>query len=221
LIVVSAGISLLPQWAALAAGAAVGLLVPLVQYVVDHVLRLDDPTSAIAMHGIPSLGGLLLLGAWDPGAQLQAQLTGSITALLVAFVPSWLLFAAVQGLTRGWQEGYALRLPRPRRRADRPRRRAKPRPARQAPPALPPRRRYRGRSVRERMAQRPAGCQAAGSSGPAPGFARPTGGSRRVWRLAHRLPQQRRMASRDRARPRKRRVPRSWRAGGSARCELA
>jgi ammonia channel protein AmtB len=128
LIVVSAGISLLPQWAALAAGAAVGLLVPLVQYVVDHVLRLDDPTSAIAMHGIPSLGGLLLLGAWDPGAQLQAQLTGSIAALLVAFVPSWLLFAAVQGLTHGWQEGYALRLPRPRRRADRPRRRAKPRP---------------------------------------------------------------------------------------------
>ncbi|HUT21350.1 MAG TPA: hypothetical protein VM366_19535, partial [Anaerolineae bacterium] len=128
LIAVSAGISLLPQWAALAVGAAVGLLVPLVQYVVDHVLRLDDPTSAIAMHGIPSLGGLLLLGAWDPGAQLQAQLTGSITALLVAFVPSWLLFAAVQGLTHGWQEGYALRLPRPRRRADRPRRRAKPRP---------------------------------------------------------------------------------------------
>jgi len=127
LIAVSAGVGLLPQWVALAVGAAVGMLVPLVQYVVDHVLRLDDPTSAIAMHGIPSLGGLLLLGAWDQSGQLQAQLTGAIAVLLIAFVPSWLLFAAVQGLTHGWQEGYAVRLPRPRR-ADRPRRRAKLRP---------------------------------------------------------------------------------------------
>jgi ammonia channel protein AmtB len=120
LIASSAGVSLLPQWAALALGAAVGMFVPLVQYVVDHVLRLDDSTSAIAMHGLPSLGGLLVLGALDQGAQLQAQLTGSIAVLLVAFVPSWLLFAAVQGLTHGWQEGYVLRLPRlsrPRRRA--------------------------------------------------------------------------------------------------------
>lgn len=115
LIAISAGSSLFPHWVALAGGAAVGMLVPFVQYIVDHVLRLDDPTSAIAMHGIPSLGGLLLLGAWDPSGQLQAQLTGVIAVLLVAFVPSWLLFAAVQGLTRGWEEGYMLRLPRLRR----------------------------------------------------------------------------------------------------------
>ena len=131
LIAVSAGASLLPGWVALAAGGAVGMLVPLVQYAVDHLLRLDDPTSAVAMHGIPALGGLLLLGAWDPGGQLQAQLTGSITVLLVAFVPSWLLFAAVQGLTRGWEEGYTLRLPRLRR-ARRGRVRAPRRPARAA-----------------------------------------------------------------------------------------
>jgi ammonia channel protein AmtB len=124
LIAVSAGVILLPQWAALALGAAVGMFVPLVQYVVDHVLRLDDSTSAIAMHGLPSLGGLLALGALDRGTQMQAQLTGSIAVLLVSFVPSWLLFAAVQGLTHGWQEGYVLRLPR----VSRPRRRA---PARQ------------------------------------------------------------------------------------------
>ncbi len=134
LIAVGAGASLLPQWMALAGGAAVGVLVPLVQYVVDHVLRLDDPTSAIAMHGIPSLGGLLLLGAWDPSGQLQAQLTGSIAVLLVAFVPSWLLFAAVQGLTRGWEEGYTLRLPRLRR-ARRQRVGARRRGARTASPA--------------------------------------------------------------------------------------
>jgi len=120
LIATSAGVTLLPQWAALALGAAIGMFVPLVQYVVDHLLRLDDSTSAIAMHGLPALGGLLALGALDQGTQMQAQLTGAIAVLLVAFVPSWLLFAAVQGLTHGWQEGYTLRLPRlyrPRRRA--------------------------------------------------------------------------------------------------------
>lgn len=119
LIAISAGVSLLPQWAALALGAAIGMFVPLVQYVVDHLLRLDDSTSAIAMHGLPALGGLLALGALDQGTQMQAQLTGAIAVLLVAFVPSWLLFAAVQGLMHGWQEGYTLRLPRlsrPRRR---------------------------------------------------------------------------------------------------------
>ncbi|MBN1641507.1 MAG: hypothetical protein JXA09_09750 [Anaerolineae bacterium] len=102
----------LPTWMALALGASVGALVPLVQYLVDHVLRLDDPTSALATHGVPALAGLLLLGIVDLPAQLRAQATGAAAVALCAFVLPWLLFAVVQGLTRAWRGEFQLRLPR-------------------------------------------------------------------------------------------------------------
>jgi ammonia channel protein AmtB len=59
LIAVGAGLPFYPLWATLAVGAGAGFLVPLVQYAIDHLLRLDDSTSAIAMHGMPALWGLL------------------------------------------------------------------------------------------------------------------------------------------------------------------
>jgi Amt family ammonium transporter len=52
----------IPPWAALALGAAAGLLVPLVTFLLSHVLRIDDPIGAIA---IGLLGGLL--GTLAPG----------------------------------------------------------------------------------------------------------------------------------------------------------
>ncbi|MGD8398640.1 MAG: hypothetical protein PVG11_07270 [Anaerolineae bacterium] len=59
---VAAGLSLVPPWAALALGAMAGLLVPLVSFLVTHVLRVEDPTGAIP---VVLLGGLL--GALAPG----------------------------------------------------------------------------------------------------------------------------------------------------------
>ncbi len=67
LIAVGAGLPFYPLWATLAVGAGAGLLVPFVQYAVDHLLRLDDPTSAIAMHGVPARGGLLAVGLFAGG----------------------------------------------------------------------------------------------------------------------------------------------------------
>jgi hypothetical protein len=157
----SAGLPFLPLWAALAVGAGAGLLVPLGQYLIEHLLRLDDPTSAVATHGLPALWGLLAVGLFADGhagqgwnrvgqgaylgvagqgvtgylagsgyasdwpAQFQAQATGAIAILFTAFFASWLLYAAIQGLTRAWQGEYTVRLPK-RRRVRRPRsRRAK------------------------------------------------------------------------------------------------
>jgi hypothetical protein len=114
-IAASAGASTLPHWVALALGAGMGILVPLVQYIVDHVLRLDDATSAIATHGLPALGGLLVTGVVDLPAQLRAQATGTAAIALSAFVLSWLLFATVQAFTRAWRGEFQIRLPRRKR----------------------------------------------------------------------------------------------------------
>jgi len=67
LVAVSACLPFVPLWAALAIGAGAGLLIPLVQYTVEHLLRLDDPTSAVATHGIPALWGLLALALFADG----------------------------------------------------------------------------------------------------------------------------------------------------------
>jgi hypothetical protein len=148
LIAVGPGAPFVLPWAALAIGAGAGLLVPFVQYTVEHLLRFDDPTSAIATHGVPALWGLLAVGLFSSGqagvgwnrvgpgeylgvagqgvsgylvamgrvsdwpGQFQAQALGVMAIGLVAFVLSWLLFAAVQGLSRAWVGEYTLRLPR-------------------------------------------------------------------------------------------------------------
>jgi hypothetical protein len=130
LVAASSGQPFLPLWAMLAIGAAAGLLVPLVQYLIEHLLRLDDPTSAIATHGTSALWGLLAVGIFAGGhvdgvdagpiaglihgewGQFRAQATGAATIAVASFCVSWLLFAAVQGMTRAWQGEYTIRLPR-------------------------------------------------------------------------------------------------------------
>jgi Amt family ammonium transporter len=67
LIAVGAGAPFYPLWAALAVGAGAGLLVPLIQYTVDHLLRLEDTTSALATHGVSALWGLLAVGLFASG----------------------------------------------------------------------------------------------------------------------------------------------------------
>ncbi|MCD6291603.1 MAG: hypothetical protein J7M34_13980 [Anaerolineae bacterium] len=57
----------IPPWAALLVGATAGLLTPLTTYFVDHVLRLDDPTAAIATHGVGAAWGVLSVGLFADG----------------------------------------------------------------------------------------------------------------------------------------------------------
>jgi ammonium transporter, Amt family len=67
LLAACAAASFVPPWAALALGAAVGLLVPLVTFVVRYILRIDDPTGALPL-GLPAgVLGILAPGFFADG----------------------------------------------------------------------------------------------------------------------------------------------------------
>jgi Amt family ammonium transporter len=61
-IAITGSSAFVPPWAALALGAAAGLLVPLATFLVRYVLRIDDPTGAVP---VGLLGGVL--GVLAPG----------------------------------------------------------------------------------------------------------------------------------------------------------
>ncbi len=112
-----AGAPFVPVWAGWIIGAVVGILLPLVIYLVDRVLRLADETALIATLGIPGLIGALVpafladgaygagwngvLGAGIAGlfapagasvgweGQLSAQAIGAGVALVWGFVLPW------------------------------------------------------------------------------------------------------------------------------------
>jgi Amt family ammonium transporter len=64
---VLAATAFIPPWAALLVGSAGGLLVPLVSYLLQYVLRLEDPTAAVPV-GLPSgLLGILTVGLFGDG----------------------------------------------------------------------------------------------------------------------------------------------------------
>jgi Amt family ammonium transporter len=63
----AAATSLIPPWAALLLGAAAGLLVPLVTFLVQFVLRIEDPTGAVPV-GLPGgIVGVLAAGLFADG----------------------------------------------------------------------------------------------------------------------------------------------------------
>jgi Amt family ammonium transporter len=67
LVSISAAVPFVPPWAALLTGAVAGLLLPLTIYLLDYLLRLDDPTAAVSVHGLGGLLGLLALGFFADG----------------------------------------------------------------------------------------------------------------------------------------------------------
>ncbi len=67
LVAISAACPFVPPWAALLIGAVAGLLLPLGIYFVEYLLRLDDPSAAIATHGLSGLWGLLALAIFADG----------------------------------------------------------------------------------------------------------------------------------------------------------
>jgi Amt family ammonium transporter len=76
LVVTAAGAPFIPAWSALAAGLVIGLLLPLLIFFFDQVLRLEDTGGALAAFGLPALLGLLLPPSWPTGAMAWAG-TGS------------------------------------------------------------------------------------------------------------------------------------------------
>jgi len=64
---VSAASAFVPPWAALALGAAAGLLVPLLTFLLRYVVRLEDPTGAIPVGLLGGVLGLLAVGILSDG----------------------------------------------------------------------------------------------------------------------------------------------------------
>jgi Amt family ammonium transporter len=67
----SAAVAFIPPWAALALGASAGLLVPLVTFVMDYVVRVEDPTGAVPVGLAGGLLGVLAVGLFGDGLSGQ------------------------------------------------------------------------------------------------------------------------------------------------------
>lgn len=90
-----------PAWAALLIGGLTGLLTPLAIFSVDKVLRWEDPTAALTVHGLGGAVGLLAVGlladgtagaGWNGiGVASYLGVAGQgVTGLLAAgFQPDW------------------------------------------------------------------------------------------------------------------------------------
>lgn len=66
-VAVSAGAAFIPPWAAMAVGAAVGLLIAPIHFLLTHVLRLGDETATVSSHLLPGAWGLVVVGLLADG----------------------------------------------------------------------------------------------------------------------------------------------------------
>jgi Amt family ammonium transporter len=102
LVAISGSVAFVPSWAALLIGAVAGLLTPLACFAVDHVLRWDDRSAALTVHGIGGLWGLVAVAlfadgtsglGWNRiGAGEYLQVSGQgVSGLLTAagYQPDW------------------------------------------------------------------------------------------------------------------------------------
>lgn len=117
---VAAAMAFVPPWAALFIGAAAGVLVPLVTFLMHHVLRIQDPTGAVPVGLLGGALGIIAVGFFGDGTAGQAwNNVGVETYLGVAsqgitglfptpgFAPDWpgqlnaqlIGLAAIAGLT--------------------------------------------------------------------------------------------------------------------------
>ena len=94
----------IPAWTALVLGALIGVLTPLAIFTIDRILRWEDPTAGLTVHGLGSLLGLAAVGVLADGTagvaagpdfplQLQAQVTGIAAIGLFGFFAAWLILA--------------------------------------------------------------------------------------------------------------------------------
>jgi Amt family ammonium transporter len=66
-VIASAAAPFIESWSALMLGALAGLILPLMMYVIDRLLRLDDVTAAVSVYGVPGLLGALAVGLLADG----------------------------------------------------------------------------------------------------------------------------------------------------------
>jgi len=68
---IAAALAFVPPWAALAIGAAAGLLVPLVTFAVHYLLRIEDPTGAVPVGLLGGVLGIVAAGLFADGSAGQ------------------------------------------------------------------------------------------------------------------------------------------------------
>jgi Amt family ammonium transporter len=66
-VIASAAAPFIESWSALMLGALAGIILPLMMYVIDRLLRLDDATAAVSVYGVPGLLGALAVGILADG----------------------------------------------------------------------------------------------------------------------------------------------------------
>jgi Amt family ammonium transporter len=64
---VAAAMAFVPPWAAFVLGATAGLLVPLITYLVQYVLHIEDPTGAVPVGLLGGVMGVLAVGILSDG----------------------------------------------------------------------------------------------------------------------------------------------------------
>jgi len=99
---VAAAMAFIPPWAALLLGAAAGLLVPLVTFLVHYVLRVDDPTGAVPLGLVGGLLGVLAVGLFGDGLVGQGWNGIGTTAYLGVTGQGVTGFAPAPGLAPDW-----------------------------------------------------------------------------------------------------------------------
>ena len=85
LVAITGAANVLPTYGAVAVGAAAGVLVPYAMVQIDLRFKVDDPTGAVAIHGIGGLVGTLVPGVFG-FRQLGVQALGAIAIAALALL---------------------------------------------------------------------------------------------------------------------------------------
>jgi ammonia channel protein AmtB len=99
---VAAAMAFVPPWAALALGLAAGLLVPLLTFLVHHVLRIEDPTGAVAVGLVGGVLGVLAVGLFADGLAGQGWNGIGVESYLGVTDQGVTGFAPAAGLAPDW-----------------------------------------------------------------------------------------------------------------------
>jgi Amt family ammonium transporter len=113
LVSITASCAFVQPWAAVLVGGLAGLLTCVANSVVEHLMHIDDPVGAIAVHAVCGAWGLLALGLFADGSagdglngvaggvrglfygdasQLGAQAIGALACVTWAFGMNWAFF---------------------------------------------------------------------------------------------------------------------------------
>jgi len=96
LVGITAGADSMGPWAAVAVGAIAGAIVVFAILFFDKI-KIDDPVGAVSVHGVCGVWGTLAVGIFGGGSFI-AQLVGTVSISIFAFVFSFIIFSVVKAV---------------------------------------------------------------------------------------------------------------------------